>query len=49
MNVVLLTTFAARDVTYWAIKMQQSQEEIRNEFLELTPSSELIRVLFSYF
>lgn len=49
MNFVLLTTFAARNVIYWAIKMQQSQEEIRNEFLELIPSSELTYILFSYF
>lgn len=49
MNEVLLTTFAARDVIYWAIQMQQGQEEIRNEFLELIPPSVLTCALSSYF
>lgn len=34
---VIVTTSAARDVTYWAVKLQQSQEEIRNELFGVGP------------
>lgn len=44
MNVVLLTPFAAKDVTDWAVKLQQGQE-MRNECLELAPSWELTHIL----
>lgn len=37
MKVVLLTTFAARDVIYWTINVQQSQKETRNEFFGVGP------------
>lgn len=37
MNMVLLTTFAARDVIYWTVNVQQNQKEIRNEFFGVGP------------
>lgn len=37
MHMVIVTTSAARDVTYWTVKLQQNQEEIRNEFFGVGP------------